>query len=236
MNVCIREESQNDYNYVDAVIRASFWNVYKPGCDEHLMASKLRKSDDYIPELDLIAEVDKKIVGFVMGTKANIVNNNKQDKQSVVAVGPICVLPEWQGKGIGTQLMHSLIEKAKLYGAKGLVLYGNPTYYSKFGFVNAKKYMVTMPDGNNIEDFMLLELEQNSMKDVCGKCFESSAFEVNKEELILFEKKFIGKDIPLKKQLPQLDYERIKKEFLAQGAELTLSKSECTGLSDQEKM
>lgn len=187
----IRKINENEYTTTETVIRASFWNVYKPGCDEHLMAHQIRCSKDYIPALDLVVEIDGDIVGCLMGTKAKIVSDTGTDTENVAAFGPIGVLPNYQGKGIGSFLMEQAIQKAKDCGYKGLVLYGNPAFYSRFGFVNAKKYGITMPDGNNIDDFMVLELGEHCLQGIQGKCFESDAFEVDAMTLAEFEKNYI---------------------------------------------
>ncbi len=197
MNIIIRKENEKEYVYVESVIRASFWNVYKPGCDEHVMAHKLRESKDFIPDLDFVAEMDGKVVGNVICSKARVVYEEKGivDEESLVAVGPICVLPQWQKSGIGSLLIEEVKQAAKAAGYKGLVLYGNPMYYHRFGFVNAKEYGITMPDGNNIEDFMVLELDTYRLNGVQGKCYESDAFEVSQEELAQYESRFIGKTV-----------------------------------------
>lgn len=31
--------------------KEAFWDVYKPGCDEHLMVHKIRKTDAFIKKL-----------------------------------------------------------------------------------------------------------------------------------------------------------------------------------------
>ena len=36
--------------------------MYKPGCDEHLMVNQLRQAEEFIPELDFVAECRGKIV------------------------------------------------------------------------------------------------------------------------------------------------------------------------------
>jgi len=90
--------------------RAAFWNVYKPGCDEHVMVHKLRESREYVPELDFVAESDGKIVGNVMCSRAIIRDQDNQliDENSILIVGPICVLPDHQKKGIGACLMETV--------------------------------------------------------------------------------------------------------------------------------
>lgn len=236
MNIFIRNEEKKDYFYVEAMTRYSFWNVYKPGCDEHVIVHKLRDCNDFIPELDYVAECDHKIIGNVMCSKAKIHNSQKNsiDEDSLVAVGPICVLPQWQKKGVASLLMEKVKETAKSLGKKGLVLYGNPDFYHRFGFVDAKKYGITMPDGNNIDAFMVLELSENALISIRGRCFESEAFEVSSKELEYFERKFIGISEDSVSENPQLDYSNIKKEFTNAGVEFPLMEEDCKGLTKEE--
>ena len=35
-NTIIRLEKEEDYRETENLIRESFWNVYRPGCSEHL--------------------------------------------------------------------------------------------------------------------------------------------------------------------------------------------------------
>jgi predicted N-acetyltransferase YhbS len=43
LNVIIRNERKDELKVVENTIRDAFWNVYKPGCDEHLMAHQLHE-------------------------------------------------------------------------------------------------------------------------------------------------------------------------------------------------
>ena len=58
MNIIIRKEEKRDHHAVEELTREAFWNLYVPGCNEHLLAHKLRKHPDFIPELNFIAEKD----------------------------------------------------------------------------------------------------------------------------------------------------------------------------------
>ena len=58
MNIEIRKETPQDYYETEAMTRRSFYNVYGPGCDEHLLVHKLRTHKDYLPECSRIALVD----------------------------------------------------------------------------------------------------------------------------------------------------------------------------------
>ena len=65
---------------------------------------------------------------------------------AVVAVGPIGVLPEHQGRGIGTALMNALLDTADDAGVPMIVLLGSPRYYSRFGFRPAEELGLISPE------------------------------------------------------------------------------------------
>ena len=64
----IRNEEEKDYKEVEAIIRKSFYNLYVPGCVEHYLAHVMRRHEDFVPELDLVLEMDGKIIGSIMYT------------------------------------------------------------------------------------------------------------------------------------------------------------------------
>ncbi len=41
------------------------------GCVEHYLVHVMRSHEDFLPELDLVIEVDRQIVGNIMYTKRN---------------------------------------------------------------------------------------------------------------------------------------------------------------------
>jgi predicted N-acetyltransferase YhbS len=79
------------------------------------------------------------------------------------------VLPDFQNKGIGTRLLNESISIAKVTGYSGMILFGHPDYYHRFGFVNAQKYRISTKDGLNIEPFMALELYPDALAMMSGK-------------------------------------------------------------------
>ena len=50
-NLTIRLETEKDYKAVEELTREAFWNVYKPGADEHYFVHMMRNHPDFIPEL-----------------------------------------------------------------------------------------------------------------------------------------------------------------------------------------
>jgi predicted N-acetyltransferase YhbS len=128
-----------------------------------------------------------------MYSKSKVVNGNAIN-EDLICLGPISVLPEYQNKGIGSLLINKTIEKAKELNYKGIFLYGDPEYYSRFGFINAEKYQLQTSEGTNGDYFMVLPLVPDSLKGIYGKCMEDPAYQVKEEELIEFEKQFPYKE------------------------------------------
>lgn len=189
MKLEFRTTAKSEYYETENTTREAFWNLYKPGCDEHLVLHQLRLSGSYIGDLDHVAIYDGKIISHVISTKALVIDpTNKQ--HHVLCVGPLSVLPQFQSKGVGTQLLNYSIAEARKLGFSGMILFGNPNYYHRFGFVNAQKYSITTKDGQNFEPFMALELRTKGFDSIKGKFFEDEAFTTNENELEIFEKKF----------------------------------------------
>lgn len=205
MEIKIRETNRNEYYITENLTRETFWNLYSPGCSEHFVLHQLRKSDSYIGELDLIALDRKRIIGHILSTKAKVVNNQNETHE-ILCVGPISVLPDLQGNGIGSKLINYAIDKAKKLGFKGMILFGDPNYYRRFGFKNAKEYGISTRDNHNFDPFMALEFYESSLISVKGRFFEDEAFDVQEEALKEFEKKFPFKE----KGKPKIDIANLK--------------------------
>ena len=92
INLTIRLETEKDYRAVEELTREAFWNVYKPGADEHYFVHTMRSHPDFIPELAFVLELDGKIVGNIMYTKAWLEDENGERKE-ILSFGPLCVVP-----------------------------------------------------------------------------------------------------------------------------------------------
>lgn len=189
MNISIRLENQEDHRVVENLTRETFWDLFKPGCDEHLMVHKIRKTDAFIKELDFVACDDDTIVGNIIYTKAKVINENSK-VFDVLCMGPLSVLPSYQGKGIGTLLMEHSIKAAKVLGYNAVIIYGHPNYYHRFGFENAKKFDIQTLTGDNFDAFMVLELYEHALDSISGRFHIDAVYEIDKDELEDFDKQF----------------------------------------------
>ena len=192
MGITIRHEKEEDYSEVENMTREAFWDLYKPGCDEHLLVRQLRKSEAFLPELDYVAVDGDTIVGNIIYTKAIIESESGQ--ATVLCMGPLTVLPSQQRKGIGSSLLRHTVEKAKEIGYLAIVIFGSPAYYHRFGFRNAKQYHIQTSDGNNFDAFMVLDLSDNGLANISGRFFEDAAFQIDKKDLDEYEKRFPYKE------------------------------------------
>lgn len=181
MDISIRSEQEKDYRRVEEITRAAFSYPERIerggiGCPyEHWMVNELRKRDGIL-ELSLVAEVDNVIVGHIICSKAEVRTSN--GAIPVLNFGPLSVLPEYQGKGVGKALVRSMICKATELGFGAILFFGRPEYYPQFGFKEASVWGITDSNGYNYPAFMGMELISSYLS--CakgGKYYESDIYD-----------------------------------------------------------
>ncbi len=222
-NTTLRKTNLNEFHITENLTREAFWNLYKPGCDEHLALHQLREGESYIPDLDLVALLDGQIVGHVITTGAMVITagssvvtsgarvktagsgvqtetagvdlvSRNNSPYEVLCLGPVSAHPDLQGRGIGSQLIRQSIASATALGFKAIILYGDPAYYSRFGFENAQKYGISTRENKNFDPFMALELYPGALDGISGRFFEDDRFFTTEEHLLEFEKHFPAKE------------------------------------------
>ncbi|MGN0674372.1 MAG: GNAT family N-acetyltransferase [Oscillospiraceae bacterium] len=186
----IRLETEKDYFENENLTREAFWDVYRPGCSEHLVLHDLRSSSAFIKELDLVAEENGKLIGNIVYAKMyrdGVMCND------IIGFGPVSVLPEMQKKGIGSKLINESLKMAKEMDFKAVMITGDSNYYSRFGFVSASSFDVHL-SGIPLEDeapfFMALELEKGFLSTHSGVYDFDGKYNVSDIMLEEFEKLF----------------------------------------------
>jgi len=192
MNVILRLEEEKDYNAVEQVTREAFWNVYKPGCDEHLLIHTMRKTKEFIKDLDYVVIFNDEIMGNIVYARTKIIGIHTE--YDVITFGPVSVLPLYQKKGIGKKLIEHTIAKSREMGFIAIIIYGNPEYYKKFGFKNSREYTITDMEGNYSDALLALELYPGSLENINGKFSEGAVYKIDKHELALFDRNFPYKE------------------------------------------
>ncbi len=149
----IRKEKSGD----QAAIRAIHIAAFGGGAAgeepvEGQLVDELRRSDAWIPELALVAEVGGVMVGHVVTTRGFV------GAQPALGLAPIGVDPAGQRAGIGSALMHATIGAAEALGEPLIALLGDPGYYARFGFVASSEVSITPPDAGWGHHFQVLPL------------------------------------------------------------------------------
>ncbi len=194
MNSNLRLEEENDFRTVENLTREAFWNVYKPGCDEHFVLHNLRNSPNFITRLDFVAELDGKIVGNIVYSRCSVVSDIGKT-QEVLTFGPVGVLPAYQGQGIGSLLIRNTLQLAGQMGYKAVLIFGDPAYYHRFGFEAAQKFAISTAEGENFDAFMVKELTAGSLQGISGRLFlDDVFFNIDQDELERYDSTFPPKE------------------------------------------
>lgn len=167
----IRQEDKNDYDEVYNLIKAAFEVAEHSDGNEQDLVVALRKGDGFIPGLSLVAELNRKIVGHILFTKAKIGNN------MVLVLAPLSVLPECQKQGIGTALIEEGHRIAKELGYGYSLVLGSEKYYPQLGYIQAEKLGVLVPEGVPSINFMAIQLQENA-NPISGAVIYAKEFEI----------------------------------------------------------
>lgn len=152
----IRKEESKDYEIISAVVKRVFDCAEHADGNEHELVNVLRKGNAFIPELSLVAEIDGRIVGHIMFTKAEVGSN------VVLALAPLSVLPEYQRKGIGTALIKEGHRIAKELGYDYSIVLGSEKYYPRAGYLPADEFGIKPSFDVPRENFMVCRINDTA--------------------------------------------------------------------------
>ena len=166
----IRPETSGDEDTVRQVHRLAF------GRDaEADLVSALRIEEGHRRELSLVGLLDEggvagTIVGHIMFSHISI------GQSAGLALAPVAVLPEYQKRGYGSQLVRAGLEACRPLQMPVVVL-GHAEYYPRFGFERASKYGITAPFDVPDEAFLVYASHSDQLKGVTGVVKYAAAFD-----------------------------------------------------------
>ncbi len=186
--ITIRLEQKSDYRAVEELMREAFWNVYKPGCDEHYLAHVMRTHKDFIPELTFVAEYRGQIVASIMYMKSWLKDDDGNCRESL-SFGPIAVHPDFQRIGLGKRIMAHSFDAARALGYDTVVIFGNPENYVSSGFKCSRRFHVSLNDHYYPTSLLVRELHEGALdgkhyvyceSDVCSLLDEAKTEEFDR--------------------------------------------------------
>jgi len=124
----VKNETAADVAAIEAVTISAFLNAPHTSHAEHFIVEALRNAGQLT--VSLVAEAEGVVVGHVALSPVSISDGSL----GWCGLGPISVLPEHQGRGVGSRLMREALKLLREQGAAGCVLLGEPKFYSRFAF------------------------------------------------------------------------------------------------------
>jgi putative acetyltransferase len=172
VSIHIRAEVDGDRDVIRSVVAAAF----SPDVQVAGLVDALRPSPAFIPRLSLVATVDGVVVGHVLLTVAELVDERAARHRALV-LSPLSVSPQQQRRGIGAALVREALARADAEGEELVVLQGSPQYYPRFGFRASRTLGISMdlPDWAPPEAGMACPLSAYRLS-THGRLIESQPF------------------------------------------------------------
>lgn len=151
MKLTIRETTKEDNATIYQVEKQAFGELDEADLTEKLLADKTAE-----PLLSLLAFEEDQAVGHILFTKATITDN---EQLSVMILGPLAVIPAYQGQGIGGKLIQEGLRRLKMRDVELVFVLGHIGYYPKHGFKPAlpQGYQAPYPVENGQEDAWMVQ-------------------------------------------------------------------------------
>ena len=155
----IRYETVGDADGIRAVVKQAF---ARPA--EADLVDALRAAD--APRISLVADAAGRVVGHVLFTRVTV--RRGEDGWSALALGPLAVLPGWQGHGVGSRLIRAGLDACLAAGQPVVFVVGAPRFYSRFGFVEAAPMGLVWDAGTVGDAWQVAELTRGALRGRTG--------------------------------------------------------------------
>lgn len=159
MSIIIREERPEDIAGVRLVNELAF---DRPG--EADLVDALRAAGAVT--LSMVAVSDAGVVGHILFSP--VVVKSEARTWDAVGLGPMAVLPAWQRRGVGSQLVRAGLDGLRDRAHLAVIVLGHPDYYPRFGFRRASELGIRWEHDAPDEAFMVRELAPRALQGVQG--------------------------------------------------------------------
>ena len=170
--VDIRVEQAADHPAVAAVVRGAF--AGHPD-EVALFVERIRASDEFVPELALVAEDDSGVIGHVM---LSWVGLESTLRQRILNLTPMSVRPDRQRSGVGSLLIRDLLGRAEAAAEPAVMVEGIPAYYPRFGFERATALGFIAPHPKIPDDAFMVKRLAGYEPALAGRIVYPPAFDV----------------------------------------------------------
>lgn len=154
----VRPERPEDRETVRAVLLAAF-----PTPAEAELVRRVE--DQKCQRVALVAERDGRVVGQILFCGVTI--ETEWGSLSALALAPVAVHPECQGRGIGSELIRRGLDHCRDAGHAIVFVLGDPSFYRRFGFSRGRA--AALDCEYQCDGFLVLELEPDALEGIAGR-------------------------------------------------------------------
>ena len=157
----IRKAEERDFPVIYSLVKEAFATARVSDGTEQDYVNRLRQSENYLPELALVAEEDA-LAGFVMLTRQAVTKQGRQ--LDALLLAPLAVALPCRNRGLGGRLVKEGLRLAQAAGYGAVFLVGSQDYYGRFGFQPAGHFGITNKNGVPPEHFLACQLAEGALK------------------------------------------------------------------------
>jgi len=130
--IIVRSETPADVPGTAGIVRQAFGRD-----DAMLLLEALRKTEDFVPRLSMVAEVQKgQPVGYALFLR--VACSDGKTSYPSAHLYPLAVLPQHQKQGIGERLVRSGLEHCRALDIDLVFVTSAPEFFSRMGFQPAR--------------------------------------------------------------------------------------------------
>src|SRR5690348_5933985 len=167
----IRPERDADHPAIAEVVRAAF--VGHPD-EVAAFVERIRASEQFIPELALVAEDASGVIAHVMLSWVGVEGGSRT---RILNLTPMSVRPDRQGLGVGTRLIRAALGRAEEAGEPAVMVEGIATYYPRFGFERASTLGFIAPHPKIPDEAFMVKRLPGYTPDLAGRIVYPASYD-----------------------------------------------------------
>jgi len=168
MQIYLSTLTEVDYEESLNSIEENYDDQPETSWQEKALVKKLRKSDDYNYELEVIAKNEQnKVIGHALLIEVSVTSEEK--KYTALTIASLSVKKELRNQGLGRALMQAVEERAKSQDYTTIVVDREQDYFKKLGYQLASEFGLYSEYGDESQPLLVKFLWDNLIDPPIGK-------------------------------------------------------------------